>query len=91
MQLRMADTPVPCISTASSSPGARPAEPVAATTTACWLGPCGAVRLLLRPSWLTAVPASSRAVACPLMPLPPAAAQAAADCSMMTTAASART
>ena len=25
----------------------------------CWEGPCGAVRLLERPSWFTAVPASS--------------------------------
>ena len=57
----LAHPPVPCISTPCSSAGATPAAPIPARITACWLGPCGAVRLLLRPSWFTAVPASSSA------------------------------
>ena len=56
--------------------------------TACWLGPFGAVRLLLRPSWLTALPASSTAKVSEtwlllLLRMP--------HCSLMTTAASDRT
>jgi len=37
----------------------RPAECSASRIASCWLGPLGAVRLLARPPWLTAVPASN--------------------------------
>ena len=48
--------PVPCASTASMSSGIRPLAASARRITRCWLGPFGAVRPWLRPSWLTALP-----------------------------------
>eukprot|EP00955_Chlamydomonas_euryale_P074704 362107-Chlamydomonas_euryale.AAC.8 len=55
--------PVPCISSRSTSAGMARADASAARSAACWLGPLGAVRLLLRPSWLTAAPTSSASAA----------------------------
>jgi hypothetical protein len=49
--------PVPCICRPLMSDGASPASVSAARSTCCCAGPLGAVRLLLRPSWLTAEPA----------------------------------
>jgi hypothetical protein len=43
-----------------------PAASSAILTTSCWLGPLGAVRLLARPPWFTALPASSTRA--PLLP-----------------------
>lgn len=51
------------------SPGASTATASAARTTACWAGPLGAVKLLDRPSWLTALPRSSMREALSLPPL----------------------
>ena len=54
-------SPVPCMLSAVMLAGASSASSRAARMTACWLGPLGAVSVLLRPPWLTAVPASSTA------------------------------
>ncbi len=48
--------PVPCASTASISAADRPAFASARRITCCWEEPLGAVRPLLAPSWLTALP-----------------------------------
>lgn len=48
--------PVPCVATYAR--WLMPACCIAAVTSAAWLGPCGAVKPLLRPSWFTAEPAS---------------------------------
>ena len=51
--------PVPCICTTATSAPATPPPCRACLITPCWEGPLGAVRLLLLPSWFTALPASS--------------------------------
>ena len=48
--------PVPWPSTASTAAAGRPAFASAWRITRCWEGPFGAVRPLLAPSWLTALP-----------------------------------
>ena len=58
--------PVPCASTASTSAGIRPALLSACRMTRCWAGPLGAVRPLLAPSWLTALPRTTASTRCPL-------------------------
>src|SRR3954447_22414187 len=57
--------PVPWASTASTSSGRRPALARAARITRCCDGPFGAVRPLLAPSWLTALPATTASTGCP--------------------------
>ena len=66
--------------------GARPASSSVMRITACCAGPLGAVSVLLRPPWLTAVPASSTTQ-------PPAAACASSriGCMSRVTTASPRT
>ena len=51
--------PVPCICTIAISAPATPPSCRACLMTPCWEGPLGAVRLLLLPSWFTALPDSS--------------------------------
>ena len=50
------EVPVPCICRLATSQAPCLPAASAARTTSCWLGPLGAVRLLERPSWLTALP-----------------------------------
>ena len=58
MQHRCINTslPVPCTATMPTADGSSSPDASAVPSRACWLGPLGAVRLLLRPSWLTALP-----------------------------------
>ncbi len=58
--------PVPCASTASTWSAARRASASAASMTRRWEGPLGAVRRLLAPSWLTAVPRTTARTGWPL-------------------------
>ena len=55
------DVPVPCISSPSTSLESILAVCKAVRIVRCWEGPLGAVRLLDRPSWLTADAMSSPA------------------------------
>ncbi len=57
--------PVPCASTTSMSSGLTPLADKAARITRCWLGPFGAVRPWLRPSWFTADPRISAKISSP--------------------------
>ncbi|GGW07656.1 hypothetical protein GCM10010500_76820 [Streptomyces nigrescens] len=58
--------PVPCASTASTSPVDSRALASACRITRCCAGPFGAVRPLLAPSWLTAEPRTTARIGCPL-------------------------
>ncbi len=58
--------PVPCASTTSTCSGASRALASAWSTTRCWDGPLGAVRPLLAPSWLTALPRTTARTGWPL-------------------------
>jgi hypothetical protein len=53
---QMLNPPVPCMDKWPTSSAATPAASSAALSTACCAGPLGAVRLLDRPSWFTALP-----------------------------------
>ncbi|GAA5608791.1 hypothetical protein Sgri01_07160 [Streptomyces griseus] len=57
--------PVPCASTASMSAAVSPAAVNAWRITASCAGPLGAVRPLLAPSWLTALPRMTASTGCP--------------------------
>ena len=48
--------PVPCICSCDTCLPSRFPACMACLMTPCWEGPLGAVRLLLRPSWFTALP-----------------------------------
>ena len=63
---RRALVPVPCASTASTSARPSPAFASASRITRSCDGPFGAVRPLLAPSWLTAVPRITPRIRCPL-------------------------
>ncbi|RGC64959.1 hypothetical protein C5N14_31075 [Micromonospora sp. MW-13] len=58
--------PVPCASTTSTPPAARPALASACWITRCWDGPLGALRPLDAPSWLTALPRTTARIGWPL-------------------------
>ena len=57
--------PEPCPSTTSTWSADSRALASAARITRCWDGPFGAVRPLLAPSWLTALPRTTASTRCP--------------------------